>query len=115
MNLWREQRDDLLAGRTPRKNGGGLTLADLCNHFLTSQLRLLESGELAQRAFDRYKATTDFLIETFGKGASRMIAFLSWSTTFGDGCTSRKNRLQTKQRDPEGAQKCSQALLQGEV
>ncbi len=67
---WNRTKDDLLAGRTPRPSGEGLTLASLCNHFLTFKLRLLESGELAQRTLDRYKATTDFLIETFGKGAS---------------------------------------------
>ena len=30
-----EQRDDLQAGRTPRVQGEGLTVRDLCNRFLT--------------------------------------------------------------------------------
>ena len=32
-----DQRDDLHAGRTPRGNRDGLTIADLCNRFLTSK------------------------------------------------------------------------------
>src|SRR5262249_39296399 len=40
--------DDLHAGRTPRVkgHGGGLTVADLCNRFLTAKLRKREAGEL---------------------------------------------------------------------
>ena len=33
--LWPEQKDDLLAGRTPRKSRDCLTVADLRNRFLT--------------------------------------------------------------------------------
>jgi hypothetical protein len=31
--------DDLHAGRTPRVKEDGLTVTDLCNHFLTAKLR----------------------------------------------------------------------------
>src|SRR5262249_11597783 len=34
LKLWLDQRDDLLAGRTPRTPGDGLTVRDLCNRFL---------------------------------------------------------------------------------
>src|SRR6476646_141627 len=35
--------DDLHAGRTPREvNADGLTVKDLCNHFLTAKLRKVE-------------------------------------------------------------------------
>lgn len=67
---WLDQKDDLIAGRTPRPKTERLTLMVLCNHFLTHKKRLLESGELAQRSFDRYKAGTDFLIECLGRNAA---------------------------------------------
>ncbi|MCI0491779.1 MAG: hypothetical protein L0Z07_02455, partial [Planctomycetes bacterium] len=37
LQLWLDQRDDLLAGRIPRTQGDCLTVRDLCNHFLTSK------------------------------------------------------------------------------
>jgi integrase len=59
--------DDLHAGRTPRAKGDGLTVADLCNHFLTAKLRQREAGELGTRSFGEYKQTTDMLVSAFGK------------------------------------------------
>jgi integrase len=59
--------DDLHAGRTPRVHGDGLTVADLCNRFLTSRLRKVEAGEMGERMFAEYKQTTDRLVATFGK------------------------------------------------
>jgi hypothetical protein len=41
--------DDLHAGRTPRVQGDGLTVAGLCNAFLTAKLRKVDSGELGSR------------------------------------------------------------------
>jgi hypothetical protein len=35
LNLWLEQKDCLLAGRTPRTSRQGLTVRELCNRFLT--------------------------------------------------------------------------------
>src|SRR5262249_11665080 len=51
--------DDLHAGRTPRVQSDGLTVADLCNRFLTSRLRKVEAGEMGERMFAEYKQTTD--------------------------------------------------------
>lgn len=59
--------DDLHAGRTPRVKSDGLTVADLCNRFLTAKLRQQEAGELTPRSFAEYKAATDRLVATFGK------------------------------------------------
>ncbi len=59
--------DDLHAGRTPRVQSDGLTVADLCNRFLTSRLRKVEAGEMGERMFAEYKQTTDRLVATFGK------------------------------------------------
>ena len=69
LELYKAQADDLHAGRTPRKtNGDGLTLADLCNRYLTVKLHLLESGELMASTFQDYRASCDRLVAQFGKG-----------------------------------------------
>jgi integrase len=59
--------DDLHAGRTPRVQGDALTVADLCNRFLTAKLRQREAGEIGVRMFGDYKAATDRLVAAFGK------------------------------------------------
>jgi hypothetical protein len=43
--------DDLHAGRAPRAKTDGLSVGDLCNHFLAAELRKVEAGELTQRMF----------------------------------------------------------------
>jgi hypothetical protein len=69
LDLWLQPKDDLLTGRTPRPAGEkGITVADLCNHFLTHKKALLESGELAQRTFDRYYVACVHAIKAFGSG-----------------------------------------------
>ena len=47
LNLWLDQKDDLLAGRTPRSTpGDGLTVASLCNHFLTAKEQQRDAGDI---------------------------------------------------------------------
>jgi integrase len=67
LELYKAQADDLHGGRTSRVTGDGLTLADLCNAFLTAKQRKVASGELGTRMFSEYKETTDLLVATFGK------------------------------------------------
>jgi len=65
---WLRVKDDLLAGRTPRPAGGhGITVGDLCNHFLTHKTALVESGELAQRTFERYFGACQRIVQVFGR------------------------------------------------
>ena len=46
LDLWLDQKDDLLAGRTPRgKDEAGLIVADLCNRFLTPARRWNQAGD----------------------------------------------------------------------
>jgi integrase len=66
LDLYKSQADDLHAGRTPRVTGDGLTVAGLCNRFLTAKLRKKESSELGGRMFAEYKDTTDLLVARFG-------------------------------------------------
>jgi len=67
--IYQAQRDDLYAGRTPRvkKVGEGLSLAELCNHFLTAKLRKKHAGEITAPTFQGHRATTDLLVGYFGK------------------------------------------------
>jgi integrase len=64
---YEEQANDLHAGRTPRVKGDELTIADLCNRFLTAKLRKQEAGELGQRQFVDYKEATDLIVRAFGR------------------------------------------------
>jgi integrase len=59
--------DDLHAGRTPRVKSDGLTVAALCNRFLTAKLRKQAAGELGARMFQDYKEITDLIVSAFGK------------------------------------------------
>jgi hypothetical protein len=66
LEQYKAQVDDLQAGRTPRVGRDELTVADLCNGFLTAKLRRVETGELGSRAFEEYRQTTDLLVASFG-------------------------------------------------
>jgi len=67
LERWLSEKDDLLAGRTPRVQGNGLTVAELCNRFLTHKRLLVDSGELAPRTFQRYYSNCALIVGTFGK------------------------------------------------
>jgi hypothetical protein len=62
---------DLHVGRTPRVQTDGLTVADLCNRFLTSKQRKKEAGELTARLFAEYKEVTNICVKSFG--ANRLV------------------------------------------
>lgn len=64
---WLEQKDALLAGRTPRGRRAALTIEDLCDRFLTVKERLKESGELSARTFAEYFAACQRLVDWFGR------------------------------------------------
>lgn len=66
LELYQAQRDDLHAGRAPRCLEAGLTVAMLCNHFLTAKKRRIDAGEIGQRMFGEYKETTDRIVAAFG-------------------------------------------------
>src|SRR5262249_57641639 len=64
---YQEQRDDLHAGRTPRVKSDGLTLRDLCNHYVTTKRHLLDTREITPRTFQDYYQTCAVLIAQFGR------------------------------------------------
>ena len=62
-----EQRDDLYAGRKPRRKGQGLTVKDLVNKFLIAKKARVDAGELALGTFgDQYK-TCKRVLSVFGR------------------------------------------------
>jgi len=64
--LWLEQKDDLLAGRTPRTKQGEVTLRELADRFMVSQRHKMEAGELAAVSFADYYATCKRILDFFG-------------------------------------------------
>ena len=75
LNRWLEQRDDLLAGRTPRAPVDGCTIADLCNRFLTHKRSLVDIEEIAARTFADYFRSCALLVEALGK--TRLVSDLA--------------------------------------
>ena len=62
--LGRESRVRMVNG-VPTDENAGLTVADLCNQFLTSKKRKLDAGRMHPRSFAEYKGTTDRLVRVF--------------------------------------------------
>jgi integrase len=67
LELWLEQKDDLLAGRKPRSKAGLVTVAIVCNHYLAFKEAMLNSGEIGQRTYDQYYANCQFIANQFGR------------------------------------------------
>lgn len=67
LSKWLEVKDDLLAGRTPRVKRDGLTIADMCNQFLTARRRKLDSGGMTRQSFDDYFRTCEKMIAHVGR------------------------------------------------
>ncbi|MBN1394197.1 MAG: tyrosine-type recombinase/integrase [Pirellulales bacterium] len=76
LELWLEQKDDLLAGREPRpKSSDELTVADLCNEFITHKETLRDNRELSPRTYRGYFDTCARVVKVFKRG--RIVADLS--------------------------------------
>ncbi|MEI8373764.1 MAG: tyrosine-type recombinase/integrase [Planctomycetota bacterium] len=67
LTKWLEQKDELLAGRTPRPKTEGLTVVALANRFLAAKKTLENCGELSPRTFYGYYHTCEMLLRVFGK------------------------------------------------
>ena len=67
LKRWLEQKDDLLAGRTPRPKTEGLALRDLANRFLTAKKHLADNGEITPRTYADYFTTCRQVIAVLGK------------------------------------------------
>lgn len=70
LDEYKKQAEALHTGPSPEpEDSEVLSLAELCNQFLNSKRRKQENGELSDRMFWDYQATTDRLIRVFGKKA----------------------------------------------
>ena len=67
LKRWLEQKDDLLAGRTPRPKADGLALRDLANRFLTAKKHLAENGKITPRTYADYYTACRSVITILGK------------------------------------------------
>ena len=68
LELWLAQRDDLIAGRTPRGTpGDGLTVRDLCNRFLGVKEAAVGTLEITQRHFEDLYTACKLIVSHFGK------------------------------------------------
>jgi integrase len=74
LKKWLDQKDDLLAGRTPRPTGG-VTVGHLVNRFLTAKKHLVDTSELTPRSFADYYRTGKLVADVFG--GRRSVADLS--------------------------------------
>jgi hypothetical protein len=64
---YKQQAEDLHAGRTPRPTGSELTVKQLFDRFLTAKHRKMEAGELQQRTYQEYVETCQLVADRFGK------------------------------------------------
>ena len=66
LELWLEQKDDLLAGRTPRVKAEGFTLRELLDRFMVSKRHLLDTREISAKHFAELYATCRRIGDAFG-------------------------------------------------
>ena len=64
--LWLEQKDDLLAGRTPRPKVEGFTLRELLDRYMVSKRHLLDTQEISPKHFAELYATCKRVGDAFG-------------------------------------------------
>jgi len=75
LDKWLDEKDDLLAGRTPRGiKPDGLTIREMADRFMVSRRNKLACGELAPVTFGDYYATCRRIIDAFG--ATRLVSDL---------------------------------------
>jgi integrase len=67
LEMWLDQRDDLLAGRTPRTSADGLNIRELANRYLTIKRHQVDTREITQRHFNNLFNACELLIRNFGK------------------------------------------------
>ncbi len=66
LETWLEQKDDLLAGRTPRGKAEGFTLRELLDRFVVGKRHLLDTHEISAKHFAELYATCRRIGDAFG-------------------------------------------------
>jgi hypothetical protein len=68
---WLREKDDLLAGRTPRAHDpNAMTVKQLCDLFCESKEGKVATGEITQRTFEDYKISAKEVAKHLGKSAA---------------------------------------------
>ncbi|MCE3018591.1 MAG: tyrosine-type recombinase/integrase [Pirellula sp.] len=68
---WLREKDDLLAGRTPRAfDPNAMTVKQLCDLFCESKEGKVATGEITQRTFEDYKLSAVEVAKHLGKSAA---------------------------------------------
>lgn len=67
MNKYLDQKDDLQAGRTPRRENSRHTIEEIVNLFLDAKAMLMDLGELNSKTFEGYRGTGRILVGVFGR------------------------------------------------
>lgn len=67
LGRWLEQKDSLASGRKPTPKASGCTVEALCNAFMDSKQRLVDSGELAPRTLEDYHRIASLVAAELGK------------------------------------------------
>ena len=71
LERWLREKDDLLAGKTPRAfDANALTVKSLCDLFLESRESKIATGEITQRHWDDLKKEAIGLADILGRGAA---------------------------------------------
>ena len=109
LNTWLDQKDDLLAGRTPRVARVGLTLKDLGDRFCTGKEKQRDTGEITARHFEELRRDFGCVVQQFGK--TRLVVDIVASDFEALGIRSRRRhrRVALKEHDsadPPSLQVC---------
>jgi integrase len=67
LDKYLEQKDDLHAGRVPRRDPSALTVKDLADEFLYAKKDLMDSGELSPRTYADYEQVCILVVTHLGK------------------------------------------------
>lgn len=77
LDAYLEVKDDLHAGRTPRRKADGVSVEDACNAFMESREDRLDAGELTTLSFASYLKVGKLVAEYFGR--NRLVSDLAVS------------------------------------
>jgi integrase len=72
---YREQQDDLHAGRTPRADPQTITVKELANHFLNERQKDVDARSLSLRTWRDYRSIMAMLVQGLGK--ARLVSTLA--------------------------------------
>ncbi|WP_425397289.1 tyrosine-type recombinase/integrase [Aeoliella sp.] len=65
---WNSEKDDLLAGRTPRQQRAArLSVKGLCDRFMTAKAHQRDAGDITPRTWQDYHATCTRIVAEFDK------------------------------------------------